>query len=52
MYHFFLDFLEILKEFSIQFEQKASLGLQYLAAKGHRRARFDLENNKDTWLIP
>ena len=24
----------------------------YLAAKGHRRARFDLENNKDTWLIP
>ena len=24
----------------------------YLAAKGHRRARFDLENNKDTWLVP
>ncbi|MDA8937298.1 pyridoxamine 5'-phosphate oxidase family protein [Candidatus Pelagibacter sp.] len=24
----------------------------YLAAKGHRRARFDLENNKDQWLIP
>ena len=24
----------------------------YLAAKGHRRARFDLENNKDNWLIP
>ena len=24
----------------------------YLAAKGHRRAKFDLENNKDTWLIP
>jgi len=24
----------------------------YLAAKGHRRARFDLENNSDTWLIP
>ena len=24
----------------------------YLAAKGHRRARFDLENNKDYWLIP
>ena len=24
----------------------------YLAAKGHRRARFDLENNKETWLIP
>ena len=24
----------------------------YLAAKGHRRAKFDLESNKDTWLIP
>ena len=24
----------------------------YLAAKGHRRARFDLENNKDAWLVP
>ena len=24
----------------------------YLAAKGHRRARFDIENNKDHWLIP
>jgi len=24
----------------------------YLAAKGHRRAKFDLENKKDIWLIP
>jgi len=24
----------------------------YLAAKGHRRARFDLENNKEYWLVP
>ena len=24
----------------------------YLAAKGHRRARFDLENKRDTWLVP
>ena len=24
----------------------------YLAAKGHRRALFDLENKKDTWLVP
>ena len=24
----------------------------YLAAKGHRRARFDLDNNKDSWLVP
>ena len=24
----------------------------YIAAKGHRRAKFDFESNKDTWLIP
>ena len=24
----------------------------YLAAKGHRRARFDLVNNKNNWLVP
>ena len=24
----------------------------YLAAKGHRRARFDLINNKENWLVP
>ena len=24
----------------------------YLAAKGHRRARFDLENDKRVWLVP
>ena len=24
----------------------------YLAAKGHRRARFDLETNKESWLVP
>ena len=24
----------------------------YLAAKGHRRARFDLESKKDNWLVP
>ena len=24
----------------------------YLAAKGHRRAKFDLETNMDTWLVP
>ena len=24
----------------------------YLAAKGHRRAKFNLENNKDNWLVP
>ena len=24
----------------------------YLAAKGHRRAKFDLESDTDTWLVP
>ena len=24
----------------------------YLAAKGHRRARLDIENNKENWLVP
>ena len=24
----------------------------YLAAKGHRRAKFDLETNKNYWLVP
>ena len=24
----------------------------FLAAKGHRRAKFDLINNKNTWLVP
>ena len=24
----------------------------YLAAKGHRRAKFDLETNKNKWLVP
>ena len=24
----------------------------YLAAKGHRRARFEIDNNKENWLVP
>jgi len=24
----------------------------YLAAKGHRRAIFDLDNKKNSWLVP
>ena len=24
----------------------------YLAAKGHRRAKFDIKNNKEYWLVP
>ena len=35
----------------IQCEIK-SIEWLYLAAKGHRRAKFDLESNKDTWLVP
>ncbi|MDA7450390.1 flavin-binding protein [Candidatus Pelagibacter ubique] len=29
-----------------------SLEWLYLAARGHRRARFDLKSNKNTWLVP
>jgi len=29
-----------------------SIECLYLAAKGHRRARFDLINNKEYWLVP
>ena len=29
-----------------------SAGWLYLAAKGHRRAKFDFENNKNSWLVP
>ena len=29
-----------------------SIDWLYLAAKGHRRARFDLINNKENWLVP
>ena len=35
----------------IQCEIK-SIEWLYLAAKGHRRAKFDLETNKNTWLVP
>ena len=24
----------------------------YLAAKGHRRARFEVDNKKEYWLVP
>ena len=24
----------------------------YLAAKGHRRAKFDFDNKKENWLVP
>ena len=29
-----------------------SIEWMYLAAKGHRRARFEVDNNKEYWLVP
>ena len=40
------------KNFTVIQCKVKSIEWLYLAAKGHRRARFDLENNKDTWLVP
>ena len=40
------------KNFTVIQCKVKSIEWLYLAAKGHRRARFDLETNKDKWLIP
>ena len=40
------------KNFTVIQCKISSIEWLYLAAKGHRRARFDLENKKDTWLVP
>jgi len=40
------------KNFTVIQCKVRSIEWLYLAAKGHRRAKFDLETNKDTWLIP
>ena len=40
------------KNFTVVQCRIKSIEWLYLAAKGHRRARFDLEKNKDTWLVP
>ena len=40
------------KNFTVIQCKVKSIEWLYLAAKGHRRARFDLENNKDNWLVP
>jgi len=40
------------KNFTVVQCKIKSIEWLYLAAKGHRRARFDLETNKDTWLVP
>ena len=40
------------KNFSVIQCKIKSIEWLYLAAKGHRRARFDLINNKEYWLVP
>jgi len=40
------------KNFTVIQCKVKSIEWLYLAAKGHRRARFDLENNKEHWLVP
>ena len=40
------------KNFTVIQCKVKSIEWLYLAAKGHRRAKFNLENNKDNWLIP
>ena len=40
------------KNFTVIQCKVKSIEWLYLAAKGHRRARFDLETNKDIWLVP
>jgi len=40
------------KNFTVIICKIKSIEWLYLAAKGHRRAKFDLENNKESWLVP
>jgi pyridoxamine 5'-phosphate oxidase len=40
------------KNFTVIQCKVRSIEWLYLAAKGHRRARFDLESNKEHWLVP
>jgi 3-hydroxyisobutyrate dehydrogenase len=40
------------KNFTVIQCKVKSIEWLYLAAKGHRRAKFDLENNKENWLVP
>ena len=40
------------KNFTVIQCKKKSIEWLYLAAKGHRRARFELDNNKEYWLVP
>ena len=40
------------KNFTVIKCEIKSIEWLYLAAKGHRRAKFDLETNKNVWLVP
>ena len=40
------------KNFTVIQCKVKSIEWLYLAAKGHRRAKFDLENNKEHWVVP
>ena len=40
------------KNFTVIQCKVKSIEWLYLAAKGHRRAKFDLETNKNAWLVP
>ena len=40
------------KNFTVIQCKVKSIEWLYLAAKGHRRAKFNLETNKDIWLVP
>ena len=40
------------KNFTVIQCKVKSIEWLYLAAKGHRRARFDLENDKEHWVVP
>ena len=40
------------KNFSVIKCNIKSIEWLYLAAKGHRRAMFDIENKKERWLVP
>ncbi len=40
------------KNFSVIQCKIKSIEWLYLAAKGHRRARFEIDNNKEYWLVP
>ena len=40
------------KNFTVVQCKIKSIEWLYLAVNGHRRARFELDNNKEYWLVP